>query len=86
MAEKEDPEIIVSKLSCTFLEDDVQVEVNIFRIEDSSWTLEVVDEENASIVWNEEFQTDEAAWEAFEKDVKELGLAKLLAAEETTVH
>ncbi len=57
MSEEEDPEIIVSKLSCTFLEGDVQVDVNIFRIADSDWTLELVDEDNASIVWNEQFET-----------------------------
>lgn len=86
MSEEEDPEIIVSKLSCTFLEGDVQVDVNIFRLEDTAWTLEVVDEDNTSIVWNDQFDTDEAAWQAFEDDVKELGLVKLLAADETTVH
>ena len=87
MPEEEDPEIIVSKLSCTFLEGDLQVDVHIFRLEDSAWSLEVIDEDNTSFVYNEEFETDEAAWQAFEDDVRELGLAKLIATEESeTVH
>ena len=87
MSEEEDPKIVLSPLSCTFLEGDLQVDVHIFRLEDSKeWALEVIDEDNTSIVWNQEFETDEAAWQAFEDDVRELGLAKLIAVEETTVH
>ncbi len=87
MSEEEDPKIVLSPLSCTFLEADLQVDVHIFRLEDSKeWALEVIDEDNTSIVWNQEFETDEAAWQAFEDDVRELGLAKLIAVEETTVH
>jgi len=87
MSEEEDPKIVLSPLSCTFLEGDLQVDVHIFRLEDSKeWALEVIDEDNTSIVWNQEFETDEAAWQAFEDDGRELGLAKLIAVEETTVH
>ena len=60
---------------------------HIFRLEGpDEWTLEVIDEDDASLVWNDAFQSDEAAWQAFEDDVKEMGLAKLIAAEETTLH
>lgn len=47
MSEEEDPKIVLSPLSCTFLEGDLQVDVHIFRLEDSKeWSLEVIDEDN----------------------------------------
>lgn len=87
MTEK-DPQIILSPKSCRVIEGDITIEVRIFRLADSNeWTLEVVDENDASLVWNDAFPSDEAAWQAFEDDVRELGLAKLTAVEQSeTVH
>lgn len=50
------------------------------------WTLELVDGENNSIVWDELFTTDEAARLEFEAGVKEIGLQKLLEADAGTIH
>lgn len=86
----EDPKIIVSPLSCQFTEDGITVDVQIYKLEDGDgWSLELVDEENNSTVWEELFSTDEDAWHEFEAGVKEIGLAALLQAEEgdgETIH
>ncbi|MEY2695939.1 MAG: hypothetical protein RL333_77 [Pseudomonadota bacterium] len=37
------------------------LEIIIYRLPDSDWTLEVVDENNNSTVWEDTFATDEAA-------------------------
>lgn len=57
-----DPIIINSPLCQRIEGDRTYVDVEIFRgKDDAGWTLEVVDEENASTVYNEPFETDEAA-------------------------
>jgi hypothetical protein len=87
---EEDPKIIVSPFSCQFTKDGITVDVLIYTLENGDgWSLELVDEENNSTVWNELFTTDEAAWQEFETGVKEIGLATLLQADDcdiTTVH
>ena len=70
-----DPEIIYSPLNRRYERDGVEVEVCIFRIEGSDWTLEVIDEFNNSTVWNEEFKNDEQAFADFEKTVQEEGMS-----------
>ena len=35
------------------------VEVRIVRLEDTKWTLEIVDQRGTSIVWDDEFDTDD---------------------------
>ena len=66
-----DPKIIKSKLCRNFTADGVTVSVEIYRLENSEvWSLEVVDEDWNSTVWEETFATD--------KGVKEYGLKKLL--------
>lgn len=70
-----DPAIIDSPLSRTVFRDGISVEVNIFRIEgDPYWALEVVNETGTSIVWDEVFATDEAAFRAFVETVEGEGM------------
>ena len=68
-----EPEIIMSPLCREICEDGNRIQVDIYRGEDKSgWILEVIDEENASTVWDEPFDTDrealEAKLEVIEKD------------------
>lgn len=78
-----DPKIIKSRLSQTFTSDGITVNVDIYRLEDSEgWTLELVDANWNSIVWDELFLTDEEAWQEFLTGVQEIGLAKLLEADD----
>ena len=72
-------EIIFSPLSRDFTRDGMTVTVNIFRGEtDDGWLLEVVDQENASTVWDETFSTDAAALEEFLSTVEKEGIATFL--------
>ena len=52
----------------------VMYDVQIYREERGGWILEVVDETNTSFVWNEPFDTDEAAWQEFERALREEGI------------
>jgi hypothetical protein len=52
-----DPKIITSPLSGPFTEGDVTVDVQIYRLEDTKWSLEVIDNQGTSIVWDDLFDT-----------------------------
>jgi len=74
-----DPNIVNSGLSRTVTRDGVTVEVSIIRLEhESEWSLEVVNSANTSIVWDELFPTDEAAYAEFERTVAEEGMHAFL--------
>lgn len=56
--------IIVSSLSRNFLIDGQTFKFEIYSLEnEAGWTLEVIDDEGASTVWDIEFETDLAAHE-----------------------
>ena len=57
----EEPEFIESLLSQTVTRNGVQVRVDIYGDSQGGWTLEIVDAENTSHVWDEHFQTDQQA-------------------------
>jgi uncharacterized protein len=81
-----DPKIITSPLSGPFTEDDVTVDVQIYRLEDSQWTLEVVDGEGTSTVWDDQFETAAAAKAEFLRSVAEEGLVGTLSGEPVSKH
>lgn len=57
------PKLIYSPHSGPFEKNGHRIVVCIFRFEDETeWTLEVEDAQGNSTVWNEEFESDEAAW------------------------
>ncbi|MBX9457102.1 MAG: hypothetical protein KL863_14345 [Rhizobium sp.] len=61
-----DPKLLISPLSCQYSEDGITIDVQIYKLEDGDgWSLELVDEENNSTVWEELFTTDEDAWREF---------------------
>lgn len=73
------PDIIRSPLCQTFTSDGLTVQIDIYRLEDSGgWTLELIDAEGGSIVWEEQFATDAAAFAEFTEGLEELGLEKLI--------
>ena len=69
-----DPTVITSPLSGPFSEGTITVDVQIYRLENIKWSLEVVDSEGTSIVWDDQFDTDEAAKDEFHRCVVEEGL------------
>jgi hypothetical protein len=86
MSDEDDgPKIIASKRSGLFEKDGHRVEVAIYRFEgENEWTLEVVDEYENSTIWNDPFETDEAAWQAFLDTVAEEGIESLI--ERRSIH
>jgi hypothetical protein len=73
-----DPKLIASKHNGRFTRGDVTIEVRICRLENTKWTLEVVDESGTSIVWGQEFDTDDAAHAEFLRSVEAEGLDGIL--------
>ena len=59
----DDPEIIYSPLEQTLSRNGVTVQVHIYRMADTDWTLEVVDADKTSHVWDEQFKTDQQAFD-----------------------
>ena len=51
--------------------DVVTVGLCIYRLEHTKWTLEVVDADGTSTVWDDEFETDDAAYAEFQKTIAE---------------
>jgi hypothetical protein len=73
-----DPTIITSPLSGSFTEGGITVDVQIYRLQDTKWSLEVVDNAGTSTVWDDLFDTDEAAKAEFLRAVAEEGLGGIL--------
>ncbi|MGA1806246.1 hypothetical protein VHN57_15205 [Sphingobium sp. WW5] len=70
-----DPIIIESPLSRTVSRDGITVRVLVYRLEhDPKWALEVVNDAGTSTVWDDLFDTDEAAFEAFTQTVATEGM------------
>jgi uncharacterized protein len=81
-----DPTIITSPLSGLFSEGGITVDVQIYRLEDTKWTLEVIDSEGTSTVWDDLFDTDEAAKAEFLRCLAEEGLAEITSGSVSTRH
>ena len=63
----EDPKLISSRHNGRVTRDGVTVELCIYRLEHTKWTLEVVDAEGTSTVWDDEFDTDDDAFSEFNR-------------------
>ncbi len=71
-----EPNLIISGLSQTVTVEGCILKVDIYRLEGGSgWSLEVVDEDQTSTVWDDLFDTDQAALDEALKAIKEKGLS-----------
>lgn len=69
------PELIDSPLSRHMIQDGVSLIINIVRItSEPGWSLEVVNANGTSIVWDDAFATDRDADAAFRKALAEQGV------------
>ena len=74
-----DPNLIMSSLSREVSRDGVAVRIEIYRLEDCpGWSLEVVNDRGTSTVWDEVFETDDAADAAFHEAVAAEGMIAFL--------
>lgn len=76
----DEPPLIASKHNGFVTKDGITVQVQIYRLPHTKWTLEVVDPENNSMVWDDEFATDDDAHAEFLRTVETEGITSLLYA------
>jgi hypothetical protein len=69
-----DPKLITSSLSRVIEENGDRVEISIYRLEDSDWTLEIIASDGASTVWEEPFDSEAAALDEALAAIKEEGI------------
>ena len=74
----DEPELNESPLSTSVSIDGHPLRVEIYGTEPDKWILEVVDEENASTVWDDAFESDQAALEEFHRFINKHGVAGIL--------
>ncbi|ACL57230.1 hypothetical protein [Methylobacterium nodulans] len=81
----EDRTIEYSPLSGPVTQAGITVDVKIFRFLGTGdpWTLEVVDHEGGSTVWDETFLTEHAAYEAFRNALAQEGIGSFVMPPET---
>jgi hypothetical protein len=80
MHDDDDPEIEYSPLCEEVTRDGLTVRVQIYRLKTGSdgWSLEVVDHENASTVWDDLFATDHEALAEFSRTLEDEGIQSFL--------
>jgi hypothetical protein len=80
MNDDRDPEIEYSPLCGEVTKDGLTVSVQIYRLKMGSngWSLEVVDHENASTVWDDLFATDHEALAEFSRTLEDEGIQSFI--------
>ena len=80
MHDEDDPEIEYSPLCEEVTREGLTVRVQIYRLKtgDSGWSLEVIDQENASTVWDDLFTTDHEALAEFYRTLEAEGVQSFL--------
>jgi hypothetical protein len=82
-----DPEIIMSPLCREISDDGTRIQVDIYRGEnESGWILEVIDEENASTIWDDPFETDREALDAVLEVIEKDGIRSFLEGDSEQMH
>lgn len=71
-------DLIFSALQQHYTVEGKTVEVCIYRLPDTGWTLEVVDQYNNSTVYDGEFETDQEAFDLFLKEIREEGIEAMI--------
>jgi RPA family protein len=89
--DEDEPALVISPLSTRIENENTFVEIEIYRLEDQDfWTLEVVDELGGSIIWEDEFHSDEAAPKEALSVIEQDGLENFMLEEDeedrTSIH
>ncbi|OCJ58906.1 hypothetical protein A6U96_16340 [Agrobacterium tumefaciens] len=72
--EDDDPNLVTSGKSKRIVVDGYPFSIDIFRLETyTTWTLEVVDHQNTSHVWDDQFESDTEARDVAVKTIKAEG-------------
>ena len=71
-----DPNIVFSGLSTANSECGLDLRIDIYRLEDNpTWSLEIIDDEGTSTVWDELFKTDQEALDEALKTIRDEGVS-----------
>lgn len=71
-------DLIESPLQQKYTSEGKAVEVCIYRLPDTGWTLEIVDEYNNSTIFDGEFESDQEAFDLFLKEVEQEGIESMI--------
>ena len=71
--------LIDSPLNQTYTAAGRSVEIHIYRMPNTGWTLEVVDDLNNSTVWDGEFATDQEALDTAMAEINAEGIEAFIA-------
>jgi len=83
----DESDLIYSPLQQHYTSGGQTVEVCIYRMPDTGWTLEVVDQYQNSTVWDGEFDTDQEAFDLFLEEIDEEGIEAMIGpAPGSSVH
>ena len=74
----DEKDLIYSPLQQKYTADGKTVEVFIYRLPDSGWTLEIVDQYDNSTVYDGEFATDQEAFDLFLEEVASEGIDAMI--------
>ncbi len=82
-----DPVVIMSPLCREIAGDGTKIQIDIYRGEDDpGWVLEVIDEENASTVWDDPFDTDQEALNEVMEVIERDGIRSFLEGDSEAMH
>ena len=76
-----EPDIIDSPLCRTIERDGISLRVEIYSGDDRQWILEVVDQDGTSIVWDDQFTTDQAALDELMKTIELEGIQSIVESD-----
>ncbi len=71
-------DLIYSPLQQKYTVDGKTVEVCIYRMSNTDWTLEIMDQYNNSTVWDLEFNTDQDAFDHFLEAIATEGVESII--------
>ena len=71
-------ELIYSKHCQSVTRNGRTVNLKIYSSGKNDWILEVVDEDNNSTAWDDPFDTDDEAFQEFERTLKEEGIEAMI--------
>ena len=74
----DESELVYSKHCQSVTGDGHTVKVEIYSSGKNDWILEVVDADNNSTVWDDPFDTDDEAFQEFERTLKEEGIESMI--------
>lgn len=74
----QDYQLIISPLCQSITDKGHTVQLEIYRGSDTAWTLEAVDADGNSTVWDDLFTTDQAALDEGLRTVREEGIEVLI--------